>query len=162
MQQYIKVSQSWYLLHFLAVNFFEFQEAVHREQMIETKLQALQALISSTQEASQTSWQALIDEDRLLSRIDMLENQLAVYSKVSVLGDWKRVQNHRSVSFQNIGEDKLREQLHELHDERLKYENSAKVRPLFEGDRLSAPQVLAVFRKPCGALYKRKWKLSNV
>ena len=51
--------------------------------MLEQKLVALQRLVSSTQEATDSSWQALIDEDRLLSRLEVVENQLRAYSKVS-------------------------------------------------------------------------------
>jgi len=59
-----------------------FKEAVYREQLIESKLAALQILLNCTQEASENSWRALIDEDRLLSRIEMLEGQLQLFSKV--------------------------------------------------------------------------------
>ena len=51
--------------------------------MLELKLTTLQNLLLSTQEASESSWKALIDEDRLLSRIEMLESQLQLYSKVT-------------------------------------------------------------------------------
>merc|ERR1711972_622248 len=36
------------------------QEALHREQMLEQKLSALQDLVQHTQEASENGWQALI------------------------------------------------------------------------------------------------------
>jgi len=42
----------------------------------------LQNILENTIQASSTSWQALVDEDRLLSRIETLEAQLALYSKV--------------------------------------------------------------------------------
>jgi len=29
-------------------------------------------------------WQAMVDEDRLLSRLGLLENQLSVYAKVGI------------------------------------------------------------------------------
>ncbi|PKU42215.1 sarcolemmal membrane-associated protein [Limosa lapponica baueri] len=57
------------------------QEALHREQMLEQKLATLQRLLAVTQEASDTSWQALIDEDRLLSRLEVMGNQLQACSK---------------------------------------------------------------------------------
>ncbi|XP_048346668.1 sarcolemmal membrane-associated protein isoform X23 [Sphaerodactylus townsendi] len=57
------------------------QEALHREQMLEQKLATLQRLLAITQEASDTSWQALIDEDRLLSRLEVMGNQLQACSK---------------------------------------------------------------------------------
>lgn len=57
------------------------QEALHREQMLEQKLATLQRLLATTQEASESSWQALIDEDRLLSRLEVMGSQLQAYSK---------------------------------------------------------------------------------
>ncbi|XP_056462669.1 sarcolemma associated protein a isoform X5 [Gadus chalcogrammus] len=57
------------------------QEALHREQMLEQKLATLQRLLANTQEASESSWQALIDEDRLLSRLEVMGSQLQAYSK---------------------------------------------------------------------------------
>uniref|UniRef100_A0A915ICW6 Sarcolemmal membrane-associated protein n=1 Tax=Romanomermis culicivorax TaxID=13658 RepID=A0A915ICW6_ROMCU len=83
------------------------KEAVYREQLIESKLSTLQNLLSATQEASENSWRALIDEDRLLSRIEMLEGQLLAFSK-------------------NMNEDKLREQIIQLQEEKEKYELSGK------------------------------------
>ncbi|XP_064631881.1 sarcolemmal membrane-associated protein-like isoform X11 [Lineus longissimus] len=83
------------------------QEALHREQMLENKLATLQRLVSNTQEASETGWQALIDEDRLLSRLEVLENQLQAYAK-------------------NQTEDNLRQELVALQEDKHKYENTAK------------------------------------
>ena len=57
-------------------------EAAHRESLLEAKLEQLQSLIDSSQESCEKTWQALIDEDRLLSRIEQLETQLALYKKV--------------------------------------------------------------------------------
>jgi len=39
--------------------------------MLENKLATLQRVMAETQEASESSWQALIDEDRLLSRLEV-------------------------------------------------------------------------------------------
>ena len=58
------------------------QEALHREQMLEQKLALLQRVLLNSQDASDKGWQALIDEDRLLSRLEFLENQLQAYNKV--------------------------------------------------------------------------------
>ena len=63
--------------------FYYMQEALQREQQLEAKLITLQRLVDTTREASETTWRALIDEDRLLSRVEILENQLQMYSKVS-------------------------------------------------------------------------------
>ncbi|XP_060080626.1 sarcolemmal membrane-associated protein-like isoform X1 [Ylistrum balloti] len=83
------------------------QEALHREKMLEQKLTNLQQLLENTQEASETGWQALITEDRLLSRLDVLENQLHTYSK-------------------NHAEDSLRQEVVTLQEEKLTYETMAK------------------------------------
>jgi outer membrane protein TolC len=58
------------------------QEALQREQLLENKLATLQRLVETTRQASDVGWKALIDEDRLLSRVEILENQLQMYSKV--------------------------------------------------------------------------------
>ncbi|KAL3851738.1 hypothetical protein ACJMK2_015453 [Sinanodonta woodiana] len=83
------------------------QEAMHREKMLEQKLNTLQELVQNTQESSEGGWQALIDEDRLLSRLEVLENQLHAYSK-------------------NHSEDTLRQELVTLQQEKLNYETTAK------------------------------------
>ncbi|XP_061518938.1 sarcolemmal membrane-associated protein isoform X1 [Anopheles gambiae] len=83
------------------------QEANQREQILETKLISLQKMVESTKQNSFLGWQAMIDEDRLLSRIDMLEKKLQYCQK-------------------NITEDKLREELLKLVDEKEEYQNAAK------------------------------------
>lgn len=42
-----------FLLHYVVL----WQEALHREQMLEQKLATLQRLLTNTQEASESSWQ---------------------------------------------------------------------------------------------------------
>ncbi|XP_076469532.1 uncharacterized protein LOC143299908 isoform X2 [Babylonia areolata] len=83
------------------------QEALHREKMLEQKLGSLQQLVHNTQEAAEGGWQALIDEDKLLSRLEMLENQLHIYSK-------------------NHSEDTLRQELVALQEDKINYETTAK------------------------------------
>ena len=57
------------------------QEALAREQLLETKLAVLQRLVGQTEAASNDAWKSLIDEDRLLTRVEILESQLSAYSK---------------------------------------------------------------------------------
>jgi len=83
------------------------QEALQREQLLENKLAALQRLVETTRQASDLGWKALIDEDRLLSRVEILENQLQMYSK-------------------NFAEDKLREELRKLQEDKCQYQGTAK------------------------------------
>uniref|UniRef100_A0A1A7XQD1 Sarcolemmal membrane-associated protein n=1 Tax=Iconisemion striatum TaxID=60296 RepID=A0A1A7XQD1_9TELE len=83
------------------------QEALHREQMLEQKLATLQRLLSNTQEASESSWQALIDEDRLLSRLEVMGSQLQAYSKSQT-------------------EEGIRKELLALQEDKHNYETTAK------------------------------------
>ncbi|XP_068109817.1 sarcolemmal membrane-associated protein isoform X2 [Hyperolius riggenbachi] len=83
------------------------QEALHREQMLEQKLATLQRLLANTQEASDTSWQALIDEDRLLSRLEVMGNQLQALSKSQT-------------------DDGIRKELIALQEDKHNYETTAK------------------------------------
>lgn len=83
------------------------KEALYREQMLEQKLSTLQSLVSSTQDASESSWQALIDEDRLVSRLEVLENQLRAYSKAN-------------------SEESIRVELAQLQEDKHMYETTAK------------------------------------
>nr|CAD7198668.1 unnamed protein product [Timema douglasi] len=83
------------------------QEALQREQLLENKLATLQRLVETTRQASDLGWKSLIDEDRLLSRVEVLENQLQIYSK-------------------NFAEDKLREELRKLQEDKCQYQGSAK------------------------------------
>ncbi|KRZ62790.1 Sarcolemmal membrane-associated protein [Trichinella nativa] len=92
---------------FQVQQYIRVREAVYREKIMESKMTALQALLVTTQDATNECWNALIDEDRLLSRIEMLESQLRICNK-------------------NIPESQLRNQLLSLTDEKEKYENAAK------------------------------------
>ncbi|XP_037830979.1 sarcolemma associated protein a isoform X7 [Kryptolebias marmoratus] len=83
------------------------QEALHREQMLEQKLASLQRLLTTTQEASESSWQALIDEDRLLSRLEVMGSQLQAYSK-------------------SQPEEGIRKELLALQEDKHNYETTAK------------------------------------
>ena len=49
--------------------------------MLENKLAMLQRLVGQTNMASDEAWKSLIDEDRLLTRVEILESQLSTYGK---------------------------------------------------------------------------------
>uniref|UniRef100_A0A914RFY5 FHA domain-containing protein n=1 Tax=Parascaris equorum TaxID=6256 RepID=A0A914RFY5_PAREQ len=83
------------------------REAAHREHILEQKLAMLESILSTTEQATESSWQALINEDRLLSRIEMLEGQLALYSK-------------------SVSSDKIREEMSQLLADKNKFETLAK------------------------------------
>uniref|UniRef100_A0A023F690 Sarcolemmal membrane-associated protein n=1 Tax=Triatoma infestans TaxID=30076 RepID=A0A023F690_TRIIF len=83
------------------------QEAIQREQLLESKLTSLQEMLNTIREATDQGWKALIAEDRLLTRVDALESQLLIYSK-------------------NFGEDKVKEELKKLQEDKNVYQNTAK------------------------------------
>ena len=83
------------------------QESLAREQLMESKLLGLQRLVEETEAASQLGWKALMDEERLLTRVEILESQLTTYGK-------------------SMSEDKLREETKRLMEEKEAYQNSAK------------------------------------
>ncbi|KAL1122675.1 hypothetical protein AAG570_003002 [Ranatra chinensis] len=83
------------------------QEASQREEMISKKLNTLRNVLCKVRQAADQGWKTLIAEDCLLSRLEMLENQLQVCSK-------------------NIPEDKLREELRQLQQDKLHYQTTAK------------------------------------
>ncbi|KAJ1364463.1 hypothetical protein KIN20_024563 [Parelaphostrongylus tenuis] len=82
-------------------------EALYREGVCQQKLDALEKMLEATEQASDAAWKALVNEDRLLSRIETLEAQLATFSK-------------------NATPDKLRERLRAMIDDNAKFELTSK------------------------------------
>ncbi|XP_058828235.1 sarcolemmal membrane-associated protein isoform X2 [Topomyia yanbarensis] len=105
------------------------QEANQREQILETKLTSLQKMVEATKHNSALGWQAMIDEDRLLSRIDMLEKKLQYFQK-------------------SMTDDRLREEVLKLQDEKSQYQSTAK-EALWKvhQERLDATHKLATIEK---------------
>lgn len=56
-------------------------EARSREEAMTAKLQGLGVIMHQTQEAAKKSWRAMINEDRLLQKLEMMEDKLSVYAK---------------------------------------------------------------------------------
>ncbi|CAG7831650.1 unnamed protein product, partial [Allacma fusca] len=83
------------------------KEAIQREQLIENKLATINKLMASTKEAVDSNWKVLIEEDRLLTRVDILERQL-------------------QASHKTMTDDKLREEVLQLHEDKEKYQIVAK------------------------------------
>jgi len=83
------------------------QESLAREQLLENKLLVLQGIVAETELASKNGWRALMEEDRLLTRVEILENQLSTYGK-------------------NMSEEKLREEAKRLMEDKEKYQMAAK------------------------------------
>jgi chromosome segregation ATPase len=94
-----------------------------------SKLFAKNCLQIFSRKSSSASWQALVDEDRLLSRIDMLEKKLLYFSKP-------------------LSEDKLREEIMKLQNEKMQYQTSAKqaLKKVYN-ERMEALQKMSVVEK---------------
>lgn len=83
------------------------QESLQREKMLESKLSALQTLVKTLRDSTELSWKALISNNSLLSRVELLEVQLKCYSK-------------------KFAEDTLREELRALQEDKSAYEGVVK------------------------------------
>jgi len=86
------------------------KEAIFRENLLGQKLQMLEEQLVVAQDALQTSWQSLINEEQLLSRIEMLESQLAIMATKQHPGN----------------EEKFRQIIHELQEDKAEAETVAK------------------------------------
>lgn len=86
------------------------QEAMHREQLLEQKLERLQSVIRDTQQTSDDTWQAILHEDRLLGRINVLEDQLRIYRT------------------KNMTEDTIKQEFIQLTESHEKFEQESKTR----------------------------------
>lgn len=110
------------------------QEAVQREQILENKLLSLQKIIDQTRKNSANVWQSMIEEDRLLSRIDILENKLQYFQK-------------------NFTDDKLRKEIIKLQDDKSVYQNSAKeaLRKVYDDRNEAVMKLSTIERALCSS-----------
>lgn len=83
------------------------RDAMHREANLENKLLNLERLLSNIIGETDNSWKALVAEDRLLSKIEFLENQLQYYKK-------------------DFGEDEMKQEICELKKYKYSYQGMAK------------------------------------
>ncbi|CAH3177343.1 unnamed protein product [Porites lobata] len=120
----IQAQEMWQLSQYL-------QDALYREQMLENKLANLQRLLSDSQAAAEENNQAFAQEDKLLSRLETLENQLETLTK-------------------NLTEDDIKMELLALQDERHHYEMRAKesLKKVLQ-EKLEAIQRLTEIEKSC-------------
>ena len=64
------------LLHNNSMNCLNnLNEAIHREQILENKLETLERVVTNAHESANSGWNSLVEEDRLLSRIETLQNK---------------------------------------------------------------------------------------
>lgn len=83
------------------------RDAMNREANLENKLFNLERLLSNIIGETDNSWKALVAEDRLLSKIEFLENQLQYYKK-------------------DYGEDEMKQEICDLKKYKYSYQGMAK------------------------------------
>lgn len=83
------------------------RDAMHREANLENKLLNLEKLLSNIIGETDNTWKALVAEDRLLSKIEFLENQLQYYKK-------------------EHGDDEMKQEICDLKQYKYSYQGMAK------------------------------------
>ena len=98
-------------------------EAIHREQILENKLETLERVVTNAHESANSGWKSLVEEDRLLSRIETLQNKLEIYlnSPQQSSKDNTDCTDSTTTALQNVRSEVLK-----LIDDREKYESAAK------------------------------------
>lgn len=92
------------------------RDAMYRESNLESKLLNLERLLSNVIGETDNSWKALVAEDRLLSKIEFLENQLQYYKRDHGENELKReicdLKKYK-YSYQGMAKDCLKKEMEE-------------------------------------------------
>lgn len=83
-EQNTKARELWQLSKYI-------QDALNREQLLEQKLATMQRMIANSSSSSEEAFQAFVKEDELLSRLDILENELDVVAKDLPEEDYRKL-----------------------------------------------------------------------
>jgi pSer/pThr/pTyr-binding forkhead associated (FHA) protein len=94
------------------------QLALTREQELENKLASMQEVLNSARQLATESMISVVKEDELMSRLEMLENQLQVYSRNSTDDELKK-QLTMSFEEKHKTEAALKESLKKILQEKL-------------------------------------------
>lgn len=80
-------------------------------QQLTDRLAALEDILDTTKEAAERGWQAVINEERLLSRIEMLEKHARHFKTIASGASEEQYERiHRLLEDQTNAETVLREQ----------------------------------------------------
>ncbi|CAH8558790.1 unnamed protein product [Heterobilharzia americana] len=83
-------------------------EALFREQVLDTKLESVRQLLQETQDVSEAGWQAMVNEERLLEKLNLYETQLSLLK-------------------QDLPEDSLQSHLVQVLEEKFNLEKASKM-----------------------------------
>ena len=90
------------------------KEALDREEALQSKMIALQQVLQAAQEQADHSWHSLVEEDRMLSRIESLQSKLE-----ALINSTTNKEEESLIT-------SLRYELLKMHEEREAYEWNAK------------------------------------
>ncbi|KAF8568576.1 hypothetical protein P879_01835 [Paragonimus westermani] len=93
--------QLFRLAHFVS-------EALLREQILEGKLESMNRLLQETREVSEAGWQAMLNEERLLQKLDLYESQLSILK-------------------QDLPQDSLQSHLYQALEEKMNLEKASEI-----------------------------------
>ncbi|XP_046840155.1 sarcolemmal membrane-associated protein-like [Xenia sp. Carnegie-2017] len=105
------------------------QETSHRQEVLSNKFMSLQQIFNDAQSSVSETFESIIQEDKLLTRLETLENHLDIVTK-------------------NCTEDELKQEITRLHEDKNKYEMAAKegLRRVTE-DKLKAIERITILEK---------------
>ncbi|KAF6778394.1 hypothetical protein AHF37_02179 [Paragonimus kellicotti] len=83
-------------------------EALLREQILEGKLESMNRLLQETREVSEAGWQAMLNEERLLQKLDLYESQLSILK-------------------QDLPQDSLQSHLYRALEEKMNLEKASEI-----------------------------------
>ncbi|CAH8538165.1 unnamed protein product [Dicrocoelium dendriticum] len=97
----LHAEQVFRLAHFVG-------EALFREQLLESKLESMNRLLQETREVSEAGWQAMLNEERLLQKLELYESQLSMLK-------------------QDLPPDSLQSHLYQLLEEKVNLEKASEI-----------------------------------
>ncbi|XP_060087229.1 TRAF3-interacting JNK-activating modulator isoform X2 [Heteronotia binoei] len=121
------------------------KEALHRELLLKKKLMILQELLVMLLQAAEKSWKGQINEDKLKSRVSVLENQLQTSTQIYSKQGLKKILLEMEAQKQNY-EQKAKDSLQKLLEEKLQAERQLQ----------NAQRALAVVEEDC-SLWKEHY-----
>ncbi|VDP84220.1 unnamed protein product [Echinostoma caproni] len=110
-------SEQVFLLFHLA------NEALFRERSLVDKLDKLKRVVEDIREMSDSGWQAMLREDRLLGKLALYESQLSMLKEVST----KNAQPVKCICPQNLPQDSLQNHLCQALEDKMNLEEASKV-----------------------------------
>ncbi|BHF58013.1 hypothetical protein SprV_0100096200 [Sparganum proliferum] len=88
-------------------------DTLFREQALEKRLESLRAALQDAQLASEAGWQAMLNEEKLLEKLDLYENQIRIF-KEDLSEDSLRARLSEALEEKSLQESTYKAKLNEL------------------------------------------------